>query len=197
MPRVLGVSKPVHQLQEALNMATRSSGSSRRVQSPDPRESKFRMRPVAPVKSKRVRAGKAGAWPSAKITTEMFKSRDADKFGEPLMFSKYTTKAGPCSPKGKESKLRAGKCKIQLVWKTGKPFLRVCRTAKKPGPLIPVRSANEARTRSNELCACFMKTKASGGEASWKRFTTECLGSKPLELGGVKKRSKRKGARRG
>jgi hypothetical protein len=177
-------------------MATRTR-SSRSARSPNPRESKFKMRPVAPVKSQKTKTVKAGAWPSVKITERMFKSKDADKYGEPLLFSKYTTKAQPCSPKGKESQLRPGKCKVQLIWKSGSPFLRVCRTAKKPGPLIPVRSASDARKRSNELCACFLKTKASGGEASWKRFTTECLGSNKLELGGVKKRSKRKGARRG
>lgn len=178
-------------------MATRTrTRSSRSAQSPNPRESKFKMRPVAPVKSQKTKTTKAGAWPSVTITERMFKSKDADKYGEPLLFSKYTTKAAPCSPKGKESQLRPGKCKVQLIWKSGSPFLRVCRTAKKPGLLVPVRDAREARKMSNDLCACFTRTKASGSDASWKRFTTTCLPGRQLELGKLPKKKKR-GGRRG
>jgi hypothetical protein len=48
-------------------------------------------------------------------------------------------------------------CPIQLVFRDGKPNLRLCLAQKKPGPLVPVDNPRDALARSQQLCACWEK----------------------------------------
>lgn len=43
-------------------------------------------------------------------------------------------------------------CPVQLVWVNGRPNLRFCKTKKKPGYLVPVKSVSEAMRISDEAC---------------------------------------------
>lgn len=67
----------------------------------------------------------------------------------------YTSKDKACV-----SKFALTKCKVQLTFKQGVPYLRFCTSPNKPGRLVPVRSATEARLLSERICMC----KIRGGD---------------------------------
>jgi hypothetical protein len=60
-------------------------------------------------------------------------------------------------------------CPVQLVWVKGKPNLRFCMEAKKPGYLVPVRDVEHAMKLSDEACQKWpyqlgVQAKAEGSE---------------------------------
>jgi hypothetical protein len=63
----------------------------------------------------------------------------------------YTSKGKACADK--YGRIEKG-CKTQLTFQNGVPLLRFCKTAGKPGVLVPVQSAEEAVRVSRAGCAC-------------------------------------------
>jgi hypothetical protein len=65
-----------------------------------------------------------------------------------------TTTTTPCKEK------RRG-CPLQLIFKDGQPYLRLCRTRKKPGVVVPVTTPEETFRLSKDLCACWKTNRRS------------------------------------
>ena len=60
---------------------------------------------------------------------------------------------------GKPCVTKRKTCPVQLIIKSGQPYLRLCKKSgnRKPGYLIPAGSPQEAYQRSREICACWEK----------------------------------------
>jgi hypothetical protein len=140
------------------------------------------------------KSGKRGkkVWPSTSVRQDTFKIKDDFAYGAPVGFTAFTSKTAPCIPKSGQEALKPGACKVQLTFKAGKTYLRFCRRANSPGPLIPVKSAREARKFSNELCACLKATRGGKSGSGWRAFMDDCLGGRKYELGSASSCSKPK-----
>lgn len=91
----------------------------------------------------------------------------------------YSTRDTPCRSAGRAkggAKTRST-CPVQLIYKSGQPFLRFCLAQKRPGKVIPVSSASEAQRISAEVCKCWRKNRKQFGK---------CLPAN-TPLGGVRK----------
>ena len=75
----------------------------------------------------------------------------------------YTTKVGPCVIGTRKS------CPVQLVYKRGQPFLRLCREPERPGHLIPFRSVAQARKAAQEACRCWTRSSKDRKKRSFDR----------------------------
>lgn len=78
----------------------------------------------------------------------------------------YTTQAQPCAGAGRvrtSGKKTRSTCPVQLVFKSGQPYLRFCLTQKHPGKLVRVDSAEEAQRVSAEMCRCWKKNRKQFG----------------------------------
>ena len=64
---------------------------------------------------------------------------------------------------GKPCVTKRRSCPLQLIFKDGVPYLRLCKRAgnKKPGFLIPAGTPAEANTRAQAACACWRANKKS------------------------------------